>query len=243
MVGVVTGRSDSERARPPSGCTARLRLGRRTTLWCVLVANVALVGVLIGVGVAAHSLGVLAEGADYLADAAAIGVSLLAIHLSRRPPTPTHPDGYPKATRFAALVNAGWLLTLSVLVAVAAVERLVTGAREVHGLPVLVVSAVAAAVMLGGALLLGGDLHEDHDPDDEHDEHDDLNVRAVLLDTVADAAAAAAVATTGAVIYVAHGLYWLDPAAALVISVVVGYHATRLLKRIHHALRGWRRAS
>jgi cobalt-zinc-cadmium efflux system protein len=240
---VVTGRSDSEHAPQPSSNTLRLRLGlgRRRTLWCVLVANLALVGALIGVGIAAQSLGVLAEGADYLADAAGIGVSLLAIHLSQRPPTPTHPNGYPRATCLAALLNAGWLLTLSVLVAVAAVERLVTGTRQVHGLPVLVVSAVAAVVMLGGALLLGGDLDDDHDPDDEQDdekdEHAALNVRAVLLDTVADAAAAAAVATTGAVIYLAHGLYWLDPAAAVVISVVVGYHATRLLKRIHNALR------
>jgi hypothetical protein len=70
-------------------------------LWFVLAANLAVVGALVGVGVTAHSLGVLAEGVDYPADAAAIGVSLLAIHLSARPTTPAHPDGYPRATRFA----------------------------------------------------------------------------------------------------------------------------------------------
>jgi cobalt-zinc-cadmium efflux system protein len=86
-------------------------MSRVTRLWIVFALNIVLVGVLVAVGIGAHSLGVLAEGADYLADAAAIGVSLLAIWLSGRPPTPARPHGYPKATTWAALVNGGWLLT------------------------------------------------------------------------------------------------------------------------------------
>jgi cobalt-zinc-cadmium efflux system protein len=173
---------------------------------------------------------VWAEGADYLADAAAIGVSLFAINLSSRAPTPKHPDSYPRATRYAAAVNGGWLLLLSLLVAAGGADRLISGVRQVHGLPVLIVSGVAAVVMLAGALLLGADLG--NDADDDYD----LNVRAVLLDTAADAAAATGVAVAGAVIYAAHGLYWLDPAVALVIAAVVGYHAVRLLLRIRTAL-------
>ncbi len=206
-------------------------MSRAARLWAVLIANLALVGALIAVGLSAHSLGVWADGVDYLADAAAIGVSLLAIALTRRLPTPKRPNGYPRATRNAALVNAGWLLVLSVLVAAAAAERLATGVHQVHGLPVLVVSGVAAIVMLGGALLLGGDI--DNDGADG-----DLNMRAVLLDTAADAAAAAGVAVTGGIIYAIHGLYWLDPAVAVAIAVVVGYHATRLLVRIVHSRTG-----
>lgn len=200
------------------------KLSRPLRLRLVLIANLALVGVLVGVGLAAHSLGVLAEGVDYLADAAVIAVSLVAIKLATLPPTPRHPQGYPRATRYAALVNAGWLLVLTTLVAAAAVDRLVTGAHDVHGLPVLIVSAVATLVMLAGALLLKGDLD------------DDVNVRAVLLDTAADSAAAGGVAVAGAVIYVTHGTYWLDPAMALAIALVVGYHAVRLLVRIRGEL-------
>ena len=124
----------------------------------VLMLNLLPVAGLIAVGLSAHSLGVLAEGADYLADAAAMGVSLLAIWLSKRPPTPTRPHGYPRATTFAALVNGGWLLILSLLVVAGGIERLATSSHAVHGMPVLIVSAIAAGVMLGGALLLGGDV-------------------------------------------------------------------------------------
>lgn len=206
-------------------------------LWSVLVANLVLVGALLAIGLTADSIAVYAEGADYLADAAAIGVSLLAIALARRGPTPRHPHGFPRATRYAALVNAGWLLVLSLLVTAAAAGRLATGTHEVHGLPVLIVSGIAAAVMLAGARLLGGDVDLKDDPGRSATEAEDLNMRAVLLETAADAAAAAGVAVTGAIIYAAHGLYWLDSTVALIIAMVIGYQAARLLARIGQALR------
>jgi len=198
-------------------------VSRVQRLAIVLVLNLGLVTALVVVGLAAHSLAVFAAGADYLADAAAIGVSLLAIWLASRP------GGHASATNIAALVNAGWLLILNIAIAVAAVWHLAAGVHRVEGLPVLIVSAIAAVVMLAGALVLGGDADDD-------DGEEDLNVRAVLLDTAADAAAAAGVAVSGGVILAAGGWYWLDPATALVIAVVVGYHAARLIRKIALAL-------
>lgn len=200
-------------------------MSRTRRLAVVLLLNLGLVAALVTVGLAAHSLAVLAAGTDYLADAAAIGVSLLAIWIAERP------RGHPKATTIAALVNAAWLLILNVAIIVTATQHLAAGAHRVEGLPVLIVSAVAAAVMLAGALVLGGDA------DDDDDETEDLNVKAVLLDTAADAAAAAGVAVSGAIILAAGGWYWLDPAVALVIAVIVGYHALKLTRKITAALR------
>jgi cobalt-zinc-cadmium efflux system protein len=204
-------------------------VSRTRRLTVVLLLNLGLVTALVLAGIAARSLAVLAEGADYLADAGAIGVSLLAIWLASKPPSRARPHGYPRATTIAALVNAGWLLALNVAIAAAAIWRLATGARRVEGLPVLIVSAVAAVVMLGGALILRGDPGED-------DGGEDLNVKAVLLDTVGDAAAAGGVAVSGAII-LGTGWYWLDPATALAIAVIVGYHAQKLTRTIIAALR------
>jgi cobalt-zinc-cadmium efflux system protein len=196
------------------------RTGRLTV---VLLLNLGLVTALVAVGLAASSLAVLAAGADYLADAAAIGASLLAIWLAARP------RGHPRATTVAALVNAGWLLILNIVIAVTAIWYLAAGARRVEGLPVVIVSAIAALVMLAGTVILGGDADDDGT--------EDLNVKAVLLDTAADAAAAAGVAASGAIILGAHGWYWLDPAVALAIAVIVGYHAVKLTRTITAALR------
>jgi cobalt-zinc-cadmium efflux system protein len=206
-------------------------VSRAERLVVVLVLNLALVAALVIAGIGAHSLGVLAEGGDYLLDAGGVGVALIALILSRRPPTARRPSGYPNATNIAALVNAGWLLLLQVAVATAAVIRLTTGTPEVHGLPVLVVSAAAAVTMAAGALILGGDAPG------EDDAEGDLSIRAVLLDTAGDAAAATGVAAMGGIILVAGGWYWLDPTVALVIAVVVGYHALALVLKVLRRLR------
>ena len=195
----------------------------------VLLLNLLLVSALVIVGLAAHSLAVLAAGVDYLADAAAIGVSLFALRLSHRPGGQRR-GTWPDPTHIAALINAGWLLAVNIGVVVAAIRRLVLGAVEVRGLPVLVVSAVAAVVMVVGALIVGGDL-------DDPDGGEDLNIKAVLLDTAADAAAAAGVAASGAVIIITRGWYWVDPTVALVIAAVIGYHAVALIWRVLRALR------
>jgi cobalt-zinc-cadmium efflux system protein len=192
----------------------------------VLGLNLALVAALVIVGLTAHSLGVLAAGVDYLADAAAIAVSLFAIELAHRP---QRSAAHAHATSIAAMVNAGWLLALNVWIAVAATRRLVSGVPEVHGLPVLIVSAIAAVVMLAGALIVGTDVEDPNGIED-------LNIKAVLLDTAADAGAAAGVAVTGAIIFVTGRWNWLDPAVALVIAVVIAYHAAGLIWRVLGAL-------
>lgn len=117
------------------------------------------------------------------------------------------------------------------LVVIEAVRRLLSGTHEVHGLPVAVVSGTAAVAMAVGALILRADA-----ADDEDEDGDRANMRAVLLDTVADAAAAGGVAVTGALIALTGGLYWLDPAVALGIGVVVVYHVAFLLRGVLRTL-------
>lgn len=182
-------------------------------LGLVLVINVVMIIGLVSVGLAAGSLGVLASGADYLGDALGTSLSLAALRMSR------HPHGHPRATSYAALVNASLLLLVTMAVIVEAVYRLSTGAPFIDGLPVVLVSVVAAAAMIACALILG-------------DVEDDLNMQSVMLDTVADAAAALGVAVSGAVILVTGELFWLDSVVALVIAVVIGYHAVRLLRSV-----------
>lgn len=206
---------------------------RTRRLLLVLALNLALVGALVAVGVTAHSLAVLAEGTDYLLDATGVGVALLAIRLSARPLRGVRRDGALKGSSVAALINSGWLLVLEVFVAAAAVDRLTTGTHQVHGLPVLIVSGIAALVMAGGVVILRGDGDDDEDEIGERD----LSVAAVLLDTIGDTAAATGTAATGAIILATGGWYWLDPAVALIIALVVICHAIALIRKVLIRLR------
>ena len=191
----------------------------------VLAINLLMIAGLVVVGLASHSLGVLSSATDYVGDAAGVGLSLVALSMSRRT------RGHPRATSFAALINASFLLLITLAVAAEAIDRLVNGSPEIHGLPVLVISVIAAGAMILCARILGSI------------ESDDFNMRSVMLDTVADAAAAIGVAVSGAIILAAHGMYWLDAAVALAIAVIVGYHAVRLIREVLDDLQRKPRAS
>ena len=65
---------------------------------------------------------------------------------------------------------------------------------------------------------------------------EDLHMHSVLLDTIADAAAAAGVAVAGGVIYFTGRLYWLD--TAVLIGLVIGFGALKLLRDVTKALLG-----
>lgn len=194
-------------------------MSQQKRLRYLLALNVAMITGLIIVGLTSHSLGVLAAGGDFIADSFAIGLGLLAVYLRDN-------HGSRQAPTYVALINGLLLLAITVGVIVTAVSRLLTLNPEVHGLPVLIVSVISTFVMVAGALILGKSAG-----------NEDLHMRSVLLDTLADGLAAAGVAVVGAIIYFTHGLYWLDSLVAIIIGIVIGFGAIRLLNDVVKTLR------
>lgn len=186
----------------------------------VLVLNLMLIAGLVTVGLSAHSLGVLAAGGDSVADATGIVLGLFAIRMRDRS------NGSSRATTVVAAVNATLLLGVTAYVIIEALTRLLGHSPNVNGLPVLIASAITMGVMILCAVIVGGD-----------DDDDDLHMRSIVLDTVADAASAGAVAVTGAIILWSGGLYWLDAAVALAVSLVIGVQAVKLLEEVRRAIR------
>jgi cobalt-zinc-cadmium efflux system protein len=183
-------------------------------LWLVLLANLSMVLALVIVGLLSRSLGVLAAGGDYLGDAVGVALVLLALRISS--------DGaaHPGAATYPALANATFLLVVTIAVIVEGLSRLASGAPRVEGLPVMVVSVLAGLVMAGCAFVIGTV------------EDGDFNMRAVMLDTLADGISAAGVAASGAVILIVGGVYWLDSAVALGIAAIIVYHTLELIRDV-----------
>ena len=192
-------------------------------LLLVLVINAVMILGLIVVGLSSHSLGVLAAGGDYAADSVAIVLGLIAIRLRDSSHAKARKS---MATTYVAAINALFLLIVSGFVLVESMHRLTTGTPNVLGLQAMIVSIAATIAMVIGAMIIAGDTADE-----------DLHMRSVLLDTVADGASAAAVAVAGGIIYFTHSLYWLDSAAALVISGLIGFTAIKLLIDVLKALR------
>jgi cobalt-zinc-cadmium efflux system protein len=190
-------------------------MNREARLRLVLGLNVVLVACLVSAGFLAHSLGVLAAAWDTVTDVAVVGISLMAVRLVRRPPTAQRTFGYHRSTILAAQANAAGILAVSILILVEGVRRFFQPHHVEGG---LVVAVAAGALVVNGiaALVLRGDA-------------EDLNMRAVLIDTVGDAAANAGVAVAGAVILLTDGHYWVDPLVSILIAIVVGVRAVRLM--------------
>lgn len=200
------------------------RWSQRRRILIVLGLNLVLIVGLVVAGIFAHSVSVLAAAGDTVADCFALMLGLVAIAL--RDHDPDHPHAQ-RPIAIAALVNATLLLAVTVTVTIEAISRLREGSPPVEGLPMVIVSLVTVVVMLTGALVLGRSAAGE-----------DLHMRSVLIDALADAAAAAAIAVAGVIILVTNGLYWLDPVLALAVSVLIAIAAIQLIVKAISALRG-----
>jgi cobalt-zinc-cadmium efflux system protein len=161
------------------------------------------------------SLVLLADAAHMAADAAGVGLSLLAVVFASRPATLRRTFGYARAEILAAVVNAVVLFGISVFVISQAISRLVTPTSvESH---LLIAFGLVALAANGTSLLVL-----------RRGQSESLNIRGAFLEVASDAFGAAAVIATGVVIE-ATGFARADSIASLVVGALILPRTWRLL--------------
>lgn len=162
------------------------------------------------------SLVLFADAAHMAADAAGVGLSLLAVYFAARPPTLRRTFGYARAEILAAMANALLLLGMAAFIFTEAIRRLMAPPGVGSGLLVVfgVIALAANAVSL--VLLRRGQAQS-------------LNVRSAFLEVAADTLGAAAVIVTGVVIS-ATGFTRADPIASLAVGALILPRTWRLLR-------------
>jgi cobalt-zinc-cadmium efflux system protein len=191
-------------------------VGREDRLRIALGLNVVIVVVQIVAGFASGSLGLLADAGHNAADIGAVALSLVAVRLARRRPTPSRSYGWHRSTILAAQANAALLLAATALISFEAVRRLVHTQPVASGV-VIVVAAISMVVNGAAALVV-------------HDRSRDLNMRSAMVHLVGDALGSAGVCAAGVVMFVTGGNTWLDPAVSLVISAMIAWQAVKLIR-------------
>ncbi|KWV46894.1 cobalt transporter [Bradyrhizobium macuxiense] len=158
-------------------------------------------------GYSANSLALVSDAVHNFSDVIALLLAWAGAWLAGKRPTDTHTYGYRRASILAALINAGLLLIAVGGIAVEAINRLREPA-EVASWTVVWVAALGILINGGTALLFmrGRDT--------------DLNVRGAYLHMAADAGVSLGV-VVAALLIMATGWQWLDPAISLIIAVVV----------------------
>jgi cobalt-zinc-cadmium efflux system protein len=96
---------------------------------------------------AGHSLALLVDAGHMLTDAGALGASLFAVRLARRPASGAWRFGFKRAEVLSAQANGITLLVVSALVAFEAISRLIHPVPVTGGI-VVTVAAVGVAVNL-----------------------------------------------------------------------------------------------
>jgi cobalt-zinc-cadmium efflux system protein len=167
------------------------------------------------------SLALLSDAGHMLTDGAALALGAAAAWMARRPPSERHSYGLGRAEVIAALINAATMLAIVAVLAYESVLRLRS--------PPPVDGAAAALIALLG-LALNVWVMKRLAP-----HHHDMNARAARLHVLGDALGSIAALASSALIAVA-GWLIVDPIASLVICVLIGGSALRLLRESLHAL-------
>ncbi len=183
------------------------RLGRRRRVLVALAFNVAIVGVELGGGLAAHSSALLADAGHNLADVASLALALIALHFALRAPTAALSYGYHRATILSALANVAFLFVMTALIIAGAIFRL-GHPVPIHGVTVALVGAVALVCNLVSALLV-------------YEHGRDLQMRSLLLHLGGDAVSSFAVVVVGVIVAVTGRFAVLDPLLAIAIGGVI----------------------
>jgi cobalt-zinc-cadmium efflux system protein len=158
-------------------------------------------------GYAANSLALISDAVHNFSDVISLLLAWAALWLARKQPTQQHTYGYRRASILAALFNAGLLLIAVGGIAVEAINRIEEPAA-VAGWTVVVVAALGILVNGSTALLF------------MRGRHGDLNIRGAYLHMAADAGVSFGV-VVAALVIMATGWLWVDPAISLCIAAVV----------------------
>jgi cobalt-zinc-cadmium efflux system protein len=163
-----------------------------------------------------HSLALLADAGHMLTDAGALGASLVAIRLARRPASGVWTFGFKRAEVLSAQANGITLLVISALVAFEAISRLIHPLPVAGGI-VVTVAAVGVAVNVAATWVMA------------RANRDSVNVRGAFAHVVTDLYGFIGTLVAGIVIIVT-GFERADSIASLIVVELMLHTAWGLLR-------------
>lgn len=167
-------------------------------------------------GFITNSIALLNDAGHMFTHAFAIGISLLANFIARKPPCHHKTFGLYRAEILAAFINGLFLLLIVGIIVFEAILRFLNP-QDVIGFYMLIVAFVGLAVNITSIFILQGSRDTS------------LNVKSVFYHMIADAASSIGI-VIAAFIIMSTGFMILDPIVSLGISTVIIFWAYGILK-------------
>jgi cobalt-zinc-cadmium efflux system protein len=168
------------------------------------------------VGLWTHSLSLQADAQHILSDVAALGISLIATWLARKPATGKATFGHQRVEIFAALINGLSLLAIAFVIFWEAIHRW-QNPETILALPMLAVAFIGLVINI-----LNINILHSHS-------HNDLNIRGVFLHILADTASSVGVIIAALSVHFLNWL-WADTIISLLVATLTAISAIPLVK-------------
>ena len=167
-------------------------------------------------GFLTNSLALLSDAGHMVTDVAALGLSLFAFRMARRPATLSSTYGFHRVEILAALFNGLMLWLIVGIILTAAYARLLDP-PHVDSRGMLVVAILGLVINIAsGAILYGA-------------HHRNLNLRGSFLHVVSDAIGSVGAIAAGSIM-LATGWYLADPLISIFIGALILYSSWSLVK-------------
>jgi cobalt-zinc-cadmium efflux system protein len=180
----------------------------------VLVTIGILVAEVVG-GIMSHSLALLSDAGHVLTDAFALGLSLIALLIMKRPSDYRATYGYQRIGLIAALINGVSLVVIALFIFIEAYKRY-------HSPPEINTSVMLSIALAGlaGNLVIAWILGH---------KHDDLNMKSAWLHVLGDTISSVGVIAAGFVIKYT-GWVFADTIASGIVGVMIIIGGVRVIK-------------
>jgi cobalt-zinc-cadmium efflux system protein len=167
-------------------------------------------------GIMSHSLALTSDAGHMLVDVLALGLSVVALNLAKKPATSTRTYGFHRAEIMAALTNGVTLVLIAAYIFYEAYQRL-------HNPPTVQTSLMLVVAIVGliANLITMRLLH--------HERNSNLNVRAAFFHVLGDMISSVGV-IAGGIIIAFSGWKIVDPIIAILIGVIILWGAFSLVR-------------
>lgn len=167
-------------------------------------------------GLITNSIALLSDAGHMFTHSFAIGISLLAINIAKKPPCHHKTFGLYRAEVLAAFINGLFLIPIVGIMIYEAILRFLNP-EEVFGFYMLLIALIGLLVNLTSIGILKGS------------QNNNLNVKSVFYHMIGDAASSIGI-VVASIIIIYTDFNILDPIVSIGISIVILYWAWNVLK-------------
>jgi cobalt-zinc-cadmium efflux system protein len=183
-------------------------------MWAIGVTFIVLVGEVAG-GVISNSLALLSDAGHVLTDVFALGLSLIAVYIGKRPSDYRATYGYQRIGILAALINGSTLVVISVFIFLETYRRFFSPPEINSGVMLFVAGAGLVGNIVMARILGSG--------------HTDLNIKSAWLHVLGDIITTAGVIVAGLLIRFT-GWHLADPIASALVGIIIIVGGSRVIK-------------